>query len=368
MKKLYTALFIASLMLLGSSASALDLTKQFSIPLKKKARVLGETSDHFAIYNRPNLTIYNSRGKQIYKKSLKNNVKPSLSPDGRILALVTYADRSPTSLKTVKLSLYNQAGKFKWKLDNPPANSYTITNQGMIFGLEGIEGMGGSRMHIYDQYGDRLNILNLKAMHGLEISPSGAKFIIDQARAGLLVYDSLGEKLASIPVSSQYKFDQDDRYLGAFFQGKFSLYQDEKLVKTISTKELSIVDFEMNVAENILVVMSNKWLEIFDLITGDQKWQYRLLEEQQWYSSLSLSADGKFISTGIDYNLGNSVAKDKRHVKGIVDLFRADGKNMIRHQETYELWGMHLPRGVFSTSGGSLIVTTREVIKKLRIK
>lgn len=355
-------------MILFSTVNSLDLTNQFNISLKEKDRVLGKTSENFAIYNRPDLTVYNSRGKLIYKKKLKNNVKPTLSPDGRILALVTYADRSPTSLKTTRLAIYDRSGKMKWKLDNPPANSFTITNYGTIFGLEGIEGMGGSRMHLYDQYGDLLTTLNLDAMHGLEVSPSGAKFIIDKARAGLVVYDSLGEKLATMPVSSQYKFDKDDRYMGTFFQGKFRLYQDEKLVKEISTKDLTIVNFEINVEENILVVMSNKWLEIYDLITGDQRWQYRLLEEQQWYSSLSLSPDARFISTGIDYNLGNSVPKDKRHVKGVIDLFRADGKNMTRHKETYKLWGMHFPRGEFSSSGGSIIITTREAIKKFRIR
>lgn len=368
MKRLPIYCIIALLLLLNTTVSSLSLVEQNSLPLEAKDRILGETSENFATYNRPNLIMYNSRGKVIYKKELKNNVKPSVSPDGRVLALVTYADRSPTSLKTVKLSLYDHQGKFKWKLDNPPASSFTITNQGTIFGLEGIEGMGGSRMHLYDQYGDRLNILDLRAMHGLEISPSGAKFLIDMAKGGVVVYDSLGEQLSAMSVSSQYKFDKDDRYLGLYFQGKFRLYQDEKLVKTISTKVLSIVDFEMNVESNVLVVMSKKRLEFYDLITGDFKWEYRLSESAQSYSSLSISPDGKFISTGIDYNLGSIVPKGKRHVKGEIYLYRTDGKNMAVHEETYQLWGLNLPRGEFSPSGGSLVITTREFIKKFRIQ
>lgn len=347
---------------------SLDLVSEFSIPLREKDRILGSLESNFLVYGRPTITMYNIRGKSLFSRKLTNNVKPTLSPNGKILGLITYADRSPTDLKTVKLEMFDQAGVFQWKMNNPAPNAFFIADNGAIFGIEGVEGISPTRIHLFDRYGDLLNILTFDNYHGLVISPSGGKFIVNLARDGLEVYDSLGNLLSSLPVSKNFVFDRDDRYIGTFFQGVFRLYQDEKEVVSIKSPEMVIRDLALNVEEDLAVLMAAKRLEVYELTTRKQLWEYRLYEEKKWLSALDFSDDGRFIGCGLDINGGNQVPKPKRHVEGYLLLFSSNGKAFVRQRETYDIWATGLPKGVFSPSSASIILQTREKLEKFKIK
>jgi hypothetical protein len=347
---------------------ALELVSEYSIKLDANDRVLGSLSDNYLIYGRPRITLRNSRGTAIFSRKLSNNVKPTLSPRGKYLGLVTYADHSPTDLKTLKLELYDRAGKLLWKMSDPEPNSFMITDQGTIFGIEGVKGIPPTRIYLYNRYGTRLNILPIKEFHGLEIAPSAAKFIIDKAQEGLDVYDSLGNVLATLPVSEKYVFDKNDRYIGVFFQGVFRLYQDEKEVATIKIAEKTLRDMKLNVAKDMLAAMGPKKLQVFQLTTQKLLWEYPLDAEPLSYSSLSISSDGRFIVCGVDVNGGTLVPKDKRHVEGYLYLFPSNGQTMVSRTENYKLWGIGIPRTVFSETGGAVILETREKLEKFRIQ
>ncbi len=366
----HLSLILMMAVVLGAAlpCHALELVSEYSIKLDAKDRVLGSLSENYLVYGRPQITLYNSRGRAIFSRKLTNNIKPALSPRGKYLGLVTYADHSPTDLKTTKLELFDQAGKSLWKLTNPEPNSFIITDKGTIFGIEGVKGIPPTRIYLYNKYGTQLNILPIKEFHGLEIAPSAGKFIIDKAQEGLDVYDSLGNILANLPVSERYVFDKDDRYLGIFFESVFRLYQDEKEVATIETAENTLRGMALNVAKNLFVAMGPKKLQVFQLTTQKLLWEYPLDAEQLSYSSLSLSPDGRFIACGVDVNGGTLVPKDKRHVEGYVYLFPISGQAMVMRKENYDLWGIGLPKAVFSESGGSVILETREKIEKLMIR
>jgi hypothetical protein len=355
---------------LGASVPcrALNLVSEYSIKLDENDRVLGSLDENYLIYGRPQITLYNSRGKSIFSRKLTNNVKPTLSPSGKYLGLVTYADHSPTDLKTVRLELFDQAGKQLWKMPDPPPNTFFITDRGTIFGVEGVKGIPPTRLYLYNQHGTQLNVLVIKEYHGLEIAPSAGKFIINKAREGLDVYDSLGNLLATLPVSEMYIFDRDDRYIGTFYEGLFRLYQDEREVATITCAENTLRAMATNVAKNIFVAMGPKKLQVFELTTQKLLWEYPLQAEALSYSSLSLSPDGQFIACGIDVNGGTLVPKERRHVEGYVYVFPTNGQTMISRHETYSRWGIGLPRAVFSASGGGVVVETREKIEKFRLR
>lgn len=352
----------------SATAGILDVKPEYTIPLDESDRVLGSLRGNFLVYGRPTITMYNTRGKPVFSRKLKNNVKPSVSPEGKFLALVTYADHSPTDLKTVKLELFDQAGRFKWKLSDPPPNTYYVTDFGSIIGIEGVKGIPPTRIYVYNRNGTLYNILPFDEFHGIEIAPSGERFIVDRNMGGLDVYDSTGNFLYGLPVSVEYVFDRDDRYIGVFYDGVFRLYQDEKEVALIETDMHSLKDMALNVEENLLVLMGLKNLEVYELVSQKLIWDFRLFDPNHWYSSLDLSPDGRHIVCGVDINLGNSVPKDKRHVKGYLMIFPRNGKTMEQHNETYDLWGLGLPKGVFSTTGGSLITQTREKIAKTRLR
>ncbi len=356
------------LCLSSTGARALTLDPEYTISLDESDRILGSLRGNYIVYGRPKIAVYNTRGRPIFSRELKNNVKPSLSPEGKFLALVTYADRSPTSLKTVKLEIFDGSGQFKWKLSEPPPNTYYITDKGSIFGIEGVRGIPPTRVYLYNPNGTQYNILAFDEFHGIEIAPSGARFIIDKAMGGLDVYDSLGDFLYGLPVSEKFVFDRDDQYIGVFFEGVFRLYQDEKEVVQIHTDMRTLQGMAINIEENLLVMMGPKTMEVYELVTQELLWDYPLVDQKQWYSSLDLSPDGRHIVCGIDVNGGNQVPKEKRHVEGYLIVFPRNGENLVRHLETYDLWGLGLPKGVFSSSGGAIIMQTREKITKFKLR
>jgi len=365
---LFLFIMIAAILAAAVPCQALNLVSEYSIKLDKNDRVLGSLGENYLVYGRPNITLYNTRGKAVFSRKLTNNVKPVMSPNGKYLGLVTYADHSPTDLKTTKLELFDRAGKFLWKMTDPTPNSFIITDQGTIFGIEGVKGIPPTRIYLYNKYGTQLNVLVAKEYHGLEIAPSAAKFIIDKAGEGLDVYDSLGNMLASLPASEEYTFDKDDRYIGVFFERTFRLYQDEKEVATIKTDETTLRGMALNVEKDLYVAMGPKVLQVFQLTTQKLLWEFPLTDEKLTYSSLSLSPDGQFVACGIDVNGGSLVPKDRRHVQGFLYVFTSDGKVLATKQEDYDLWGIGLPRAEFSQSGGSVILETREKVEKFRLK
>jgi len=350
------------------AAGMLTLDPEYTISLDESDRVLGSMRGNYIVYGRPNITMYSTLGKPIFSRKLKNNVKPSLSPEGKFLALATYADRSPTDLKTVKLEIFDQSGRFKWKLSDPPPNTFYITDIGSIIGIDGVKGIPPTRVYLYNRNGTLYNILVFNEFHGIEIAPSGARFIIDKAMGGLDVYDSTGNFLYGLPVSVEYVFDRDDRYIGVYYDGVFRLYQDEKEVVRIETEMHALRGMAINVEENLLVLMGAKIMEVYGLVTQELLWDFPLLDHQHWYSSLDLSPDGRHIVCGIDVSGGNAVPKDKRHTEGFLFIFPRNGENMIRHRETYDLWGLGLPKGVFSKTGGAIIMRTRDKITKFRLR
>jgi len=350
-----------------SPVSALDLSTEFVIELKESDRVLGELEGNFLLYRKPDITMYNVRGNKLFTKKLKNNVRPVVSPNGKYVALVTFADHSPTDLKTASFEMYDQAGRQQWKMSQPAPNEFMIADNGAIFGIEGVKGIPPTRIHLYDQYGNLRNILTLKEYHGISISSSGGKLVIDRAAAGLDVYDSLGNLLVTLPAATDNVIDRDDRYIGTFFQGKFCLYQDEKEVKTIKSSEISLRDLALNVKQNLLLLMAPKRLEVFELTTGRLLWEYRLLESGEWFTRVDLSDDGRLIACGVDINRGSEVPKDQRHVEGYVYLFPISGQSMYKHKETYKIWGADMPRAVLSPTGGSFMLLTQERLQKFKL-
>lgn len=352
----------------GRPVAAVELVSDYTIQIQPKARVLGSLTGKLLVYLRPHITMYNDQGKQIFSRKMKNNVKPTLSPNGEYLGLITYADRSPTDLKTVKLEMFDNRGKFKWKLDKPAANAFHITDHGSFFGIEGVQGIGSTRVHVYDNYGDRRTILVFKNYQGFLASSSGAKFIIDQGATGLIVHDSLGEAIAVLPAAEKFLFDKDERYIGTFSGRIFRLYQDEKEVVAIRFEGTQIKTMAIDVAGDLVILMGEKRFGGYGLTTRHLKWDYTLSEKDRFFTSLDISPDSRRFACGVDVNLGNSVPKENRHIEGYIYLFSTNGSNLGRHKEEYSLWGVGFPKGVFSSSGGSLIVQTREKIEKLRLK
>ena len=367
--KMLPAMGVLLLVIQASAAwGAINLISSVTIPLKEDDRVMGSLKGNFLIYDRSNVALYNQQGDKIFSKVIKNNTKPVMASNGNYLGLVTYDTRFPTALKTEKLEMYEPQGKFRWKLDNPAANSFVIADDGAIFGIEGVEGMSSARIHMFDPYGILVTIVPITNYHSLLVAPSGKKFIIDKARDGLEVYDSLGNLIGTAPVSRTYVFDKDDRYFATFFNGEFHLFQDQKEIRTIKSSEIVIIDMVINVQANLAVLMASKRLEVFELTTGKLLWEFRLTEERKWFTSLDLDDAARFIACGLDINQGTLVTKEKRHVEGYLYLFTSNGKTMAQRREDYALWGVGLPRGALSPSAGVVTLLTREKLQQFFIR
>lgn len=372
MQKIKISLLIPALVLFlwsfNSPVPAANLVSEFKLPLKENDRVLGSLAGNFLVYGRPTITMYNKQGAPVFSRKLTNNVKPTLSPSGNYLGLITYADRSPTDLKTMSFERFDEAGNSQWKLSKPEANAFMIADNGAVFGIEGIKGISPTRIHLYGTNGDLRNTLTLKTYHGIAIAPSGGKFIIDQARGGLEVYDSVGTFLDTLPVSKNYIFDRDHRYIATFFQAVFRLFRDEKEVVSFRASDLVIKEMHINVEQNLAVLMSLKRLEVYDLSTRERLWEYRLRNEQLFFMSLDVTSDGEYIACGVDVSGGTPVPKEQRHVEGFLYLFPRDGSALDQHRETYKIYAKDLPKVAFSKDSSSVIIQTREKVEKFGMK
>lgn len=367
-RRLWPQLAVVLLLAAATAVHGYELVSEYSINVDENEKVMGSMQGNFLVYNRGFMALYNPMGKQAFSRKLKSTIKPVLSDNGKYLGLVTYSDKGVSDMKTLQLEMVDPMGKTIWKLANPPANSFVLADNGLIFGIEGVVGMSTTRIHMYDQNGDRMAIIPAPNFSALAIAPSGKKFLVDRGRDGLDVYDSLGALIINLPLATNYTFDSDDRYLATFFNGVFHLFQDEKEVSTIKAAGLVIEDMAINVAANIVVLMSVKQLEIFELTTGKLLWDFALTEEEKSFTSLDMSGDAARFTCGVDVNLGTPVVREKRHVEGYLYLFDTKGRTMTQRKETYTRWGVGLPRGVFSSSGGAIMLETREKIEKLRIK
>jgi outer membrane protein assembly factor BamB len=360
----------AILALIGaiSPAWSYELVSEYIKAIDDNDRILGSLRDNYLIYNRGYMALYNATGTKVFDRKINATMTPTMSDNGKFLGLVTYAGSGPNEFKTARLDMLDLSGKVLWTLKDPVANRFIIADNGSIYGIEGVEGMSPTRIHLYDRDGDRNSIVPVNNYHGLTIAPSCGRFLVDRALDGLDIYDTLGTLVGSLPTAKNYRFDRDDRYIATFFNGTLRLYQDLKEVMTITSSEIDIEDMAIDVKTNRAVLLAAKRLEVFELTTGKKLWEFPLLKEEEWFSSLDLSADGQRIVCGMDINLGTLVAKEKRHVEGYVYLFPIGGQTMASRKVTYGRWGVGMPRVVFSTGGGAIMMETRSNIEKFRIK
>ncbi len=351
-----------------ANLSAIGLQKETEISIPPKARVYGSMEGATLVYNRPNITVYNNRLKSLWSKKVKNNIKPAMSPNGEFIVLATYNDHSPTTLKIVKFDLYDSRGKYQWSLPKPEATLFELADNGYIFGIEGVPGISPTRIHLYDKFSDRLSVVIAETYRGLKFSPDGLKFIVDMGAEGLAVYDSLGGEKAILPAAQKYIIDQDNQYIVLFSNGVVRIFRDEKEVKRFRTGEETIVDMAVNVETGVLILMSEKRVEVFDVVTGRQTLDQRVQNLKESFTSLDLTRSGDMAVCASDVNLGTSVTKAKRHVEGYVYLLPLSGAQMHRLKINYASWGVGLPKVYFSKTGASVFVQTKESLVKYRIK
>lgn len=363
------ALILGFLLLSASGVgAAFKFESQYKIPLTEDDHVYGSLKNNYLVYNRPQIILYGPDGNKLFTRKIEYSSRPVVSPNGKHIAVVTYDDKSPTDLRTLKIDFLDLAGKKQWTFNKPTPNTFMLADNGTIFGIEGVEGLSPTRVHLFDQFGALLTILTIKNYCGVAIAPSGLKFAVDNGKEGLFVYDSTGEQLAVLPAAKQYLFDNDDRYLGTFADGVFHLYQDQKEVRTIKSSEPIMVQIAVNVKQNLVALMAAKRVELYDLVSGNLIWEFRVQEPDRMFTTLDVADNGKYIVCGMDVNNGSTIPKEKRHSKGYIYVFAADGKTLTPWPESYNLWGIGFPKAVISQSGSSMVVLTREKVEKVLIK
>jgi len=348
----------------GTIAAESDLELKYSVKLEEKDRILGDLTGNFLIYGRPYIKMYDHDGNRLFSRRLKNNVKPVLSPAGKYLALVTYADHSPTELKTIKLELYNPKGERLLKIDKPAATLFELSDKGWFIGVEGVAGIAPNRVHIYDPSGKDIKTLIFQTFRKAVFAPAGDHIVVDKGSEGLELFDLQGNSVSSVPVCRNYLLSRDARYWACFGGGIFNLYQGDSLVKNLQVTPAEIIDMAFDIQSNLLVILAEKRLRLLDLVDGKLRWEYRLNEPEQYFTALSLSPDGRHVACGMDINRGDSIPKAERHIEGEALLFPVEGASPTRHSEKYTLWDIGLPRVALTASQNSLIIMTKEKVAR----
>lgn len=352
---------------LSEALKAQELQARFKIPLKENDRVLGTLEGNFVVYGKPYIAMYNNQGQKLWSRKLKNNVKPYLSDNGDFLALVTYADRSPTDLRAMKLEMFQPNGNRRYSISKPAATNYHISNRGMVIGVEGVPGIPPIRLHLYDASGNRITLLNFENYRGLSFSPAGDRFLVDRGPDGLGIFSSSGQPQYTLHPGTYFTFDRTGEYVGIFTEGYLGLYKGEEKVSQINFIETEIVDMAINIEAGVLVLLGQKNLGVFEPLTGKPIKELRLNEREKSFASLDLSNDGNTIVCGVDVNNGSEVPKNQRHSEGYAYIYQNKGNSLILHREKYDSWRIGLPKAVLSPGDNSLMFLTAETIKKLTL-
>ena len=347
--------------------AAAEAISQYKIALKEKDKVTGTAKGNILVYGRPYVVMYDEMGKRLFSKKLKNNVKPTISMSGNYLGLTTFADRSPTDLKTVSFRVYNSSGNSLYKIPKPASHSFIIGNNGAVYGIEGVKGISPARIHFYNHETNPVKSPRFASYRAVLVSPSGERCLIDSGDS-LYVFGVNGDRLYNLPRGEKYRFDASDEYVAWFFGGMFGLYENDKLVTRIESIEKSIIDLAVNREANIAVLMAEKHLEVYDLAEGKLLWEFRLLEKEKLFTSLAVSPDGKRIACGVDINLGKDIPKGERHIEGYLYLFSVEGKMVYRRQEKYSRWRKGIPKVDFCNSSGAVVLITGEKIESFLVE
>lgn len=346
---------------------AAEAVSQYKIALKEKDKIPGTGKGNILVYGRPYVVMYDETGKKLFSKKLKNNVKPTISMSGNYLGLITFADRSPTDLKTVSFRVYNSSGNSLYKIPKPASHSFIIGNNGAVYGIEGVKGISPAKIHFYNHETNPIKSPRFASYRAVLVSPSGERCLIDSGDS-LYVFGVNGDRLYSLPRGEKYRFDVNDQYVAWFSGGMFRLYKKDKLLTRIESTENSIIELAVDTEANIVVLMAQKHLEVYDLAEGRLLWEFRLLEKEKLFTSLAISPDGKRIACGIDINLGVDVPKSERHIEGYLYLFSVEGKMVYRHQEKYNRWRKGTPRVDFCNNSGAVLMITGEKIESFLVE
>lgn len=341
-------------------------TSKYKIELSGEHKVLGSLRGNYLIQSKSSAKLVSLEGVPLFSKPIDGQIRPILSSNGQYFGLVHYATGGEARVE--KIEFFDTAGKIVWTFNKPEPRAFAIANNGYLFGIDDVKQGTAKRIHLFDQFGMLLNIINCPTYAGLETAPSGNRFLIAMPGRGLAVYDTTGTERMVLPWADVYTFDNEELYVGTWQDGAFHLFQEDREVKTIPLRNREISHMVLSVAKDRVILMGPKYLGVFALISGNMLWETMLEEKERKFVSLDMSKNGRFIACGVDNDRGEGVPAEKRHQDSFIYLFSADGKILTPRQVFYSRWAAGFPRVVFSPSGGSITLQTGDKIEKLAIR
>ncbi len=286
----------------------------------------------------------------------------SLSPGGRVYALITY-EGVKEELNAAELTLYTAADVPIWSLSHHELNDIYPLDDGAAVAVRRNINIPENTLYFFSAGGEILRRFELPAVREIWTSPSADRILVNSGRDGAILYSASGEELLRCGSAYRASFSRDGRWLAVLYGNKVTIFHDARATYTGEMGGEIVRGVSFAPDNSCFVAFTDHALYLLKNPGGEVLRQHVMdVDSQLSFTSADVSREGAYIAAGIERDLGESVIGPERHPDGMVVIYRGDGVECCRRAVSYSRWNTTTPRVVFSHDGSQILALTRDEI------
>jgi len=186
----------------------------------------------------------------------------TISSDNELFHGVTIYGKG-MELAAESFTLYNQNYEIVYTRENPDANTFFISNTGVVFALN------EKRLYRYNQNGEELLLKNLNYPNGFGFSTDNFLFFASD-KDGIFAYSNEGDLIYKLNPGRLFASTAKGRLVAIISTDTLFIYEDgiHKFMKRLSTPYARNVSFSND--EKSIIVKEPTKIEMFDSQTDQE--------------------------------------------------------------------------------------------------
>lgn len=287
-----------------------------------------------------------------------------LSPSSGAYASISY--EGPQDLPSAAaLTVYRANGGELWTLSHHLLNDVYPFNSGAAVAVARNNSVLENQVYFFSAKGKTVKELTLSAVGEIRISPSDDRVLINSGVEGLLLFDTQGNQLADLGPAYRWNFSRDGRWVAVLYGPRMSLFHDGQATYVGEPSGEIVRGASFSPDNAHLAAFSDHAVVVLENPSGKVLMQEHLdMEGQFSFTSIDLTRDAACVVTGVERDLGESVQGPERHPDGQVRLYNLKGSICFQENVSYRHWNTTTPRVSFSPDGQSLMLLTRDEIRR----
>lgn len=166
-------------------------------------------------------------------------------------------------LSVESFTLYNQNGKLMYIEEKPNANTFFISDAGVVFALN------EKHLYLYNQNGDEMLLKNLNYPNGFGFSPDDFLFFASD-KDGIFAYSNEGSLIYELNPGRLFSSTVKSKMVAIISTDTLFVYENgvQKFMKKLSTPYARTLLFSED--EKSIIIEEPSGVEIFDSRTGER--------------------------------------------------------------------------------------------------